>query len=89
MVDNSLGKYWLERNPNSTIKDSLEYLLPGEIQVIDEKISPEDLKTESGPVLLTWHPSLILRRPDAAAAAEAEAQLTRDLSCAAAWLGDA
>ena len=46
-------------------------------------------ETESGPVLLTWHPSLILRRPDAAAAAEAEAQLTRDLSCAAAWLGDA
>jgi len=44
MVDNSLGKYWLERNPDSSIKDSLEYLMPGEITVIDEKISPEDLK---------------------------------------------
>ena len=44
MVDNSLGKYWLERNPNSIIKDSLEYLMPGEIPVIDEKISPEDIK---------------------------------------------
>lgn len=44
MVDNSLGKYWLERNPESSIKDSLEYLMPGEIPVIDEKISPEDLK---------------------------------------------
>lgn len=44
MVDNSLGKYWLERNPDSPIRDSLEYLMPGEIPVIDEKISPEDLK---------------------------------------------
>ncbi len=44
MVDNSLGKYWLERNPESTIKDSLEFLMPGEIQVVDESISPEDLK---------------------------------------------
>ncbi len=44
MVDNSLGKYWMERNPDSPIKDSLEYLMPGEITVIDEKISPEDLR---------------------------------------------
>ena len=44
MVDNSLGKYWLERNPNSIIKDSLKYLMPGEIPVVDEKISPEDIK---------------------------------------------
>jgi type II restriction/modification system DNA methylase subunit YeeA len=44
MVDNSLGKYWLERNPDSSIRDSLEYLMPGEIPVIEGKISPEDLK---------------------------------------------
>lgn len=44
MVDNSLGRYWLERNPDSNIKDSLEYLMPGEIPVIDDKISPEDIK---------------------------------------------
>src|SRR5690606_454972 len=29
MVENSLGRYWLERNPDSNIKDSLEYLMPG------------------------------------------------------------
>src|SRR5699024_9028919 len=44
MVDKSLGKYWLERNPSSPIKDSLEFLIPGEIEQIDEQISPEDLK---------------------------------------------
>ncbi len=44
MVDNSLGKYWLERNPNSSIKESLKYLMPGEIGQIDEKISPKDIK---------------------------------------------
>jgi hypothetical protein len=44
MVDNSLGRYWLERNPDSSIKESLEYLMPGDIPVVDEKISPEDLK---------------------------------------------
>lgn len=44
MVDNSLGKYWLERNPDSNIRDSLEFLMPGEIPVVEEKISPEDLK---------------------------------------------
>ena len=44
MVDNSLGKYWLERNPDSNIRDFLEYLMPGEIQAVNEKISPEDLK---------------------------------------------
>ena len=27
MVDNSLGRYWIERNPNSSIKDNLEYYL--------------------------------------------------------------
>lgn len=44
MVDNSLGKYWLERNPNSSIRASLEYLMPGEIPIIDENISPKEIK---------------------------------------------
>ena len=44
MVDNSLGKYWLERNPESSIRNSLEYLMPGELPVVNEKISPEDIK---------------------------------------------
>ena len=44
MVDNTLGRYWLERNPDSSIKDSLEYLMPGEISTVDEKMSPEDIR---------------------------------------------
>ena len=44
MVDNSLGRYWLERNPDSSIRDSLQYLMPGKIPVIDEAISPEELR---------------------------------------------
>lgn len=44
MVDNSLGKYWLERNPKSPIKSKLKYLLPGEIEFINEYINPTDLK---------------------------------------------
>ena len=35
MVDNSLGRYWIERNPNSSIKDYLEYYL-GEAEQDDE-----------------------------------------------------
>lgn len=44
MVDNSLGKYWLERKPNSSIKDSLQYLMPGEVREVAEEISPEEIK---------------------------------------------
>ncbi|HHV39654.1 MAG TPA: restriction endonuclease, partial [Tepidimicrobium sp.] len=44
MVENSLGKYWLERNPDSNLKAHMDYLMPGEIEYIDEKISPEDIK---------------------------------------------
>ncbi|NLV77085.1 MAG: BREX-1 system adenine-specific DNA-methyltransferase PglX, partial [Tissierellia bacterium] len=44
MVENSLGKYWLERNPDSKLKEKMKYLMPGEIDYIDEKISPEDIK---------------------------------------------
>lgn len=43
MVDNSLGKYWVERNSSSTIIDKLTYLVKKEIKKIDEKISPTDI----------------------------------------------
>lgn len=47
IVDNSLGKYWIERNPDSKLKEKLEYLIlpkDGDIEYIDEKIDPKDLK---------------------------------------------
>ena len=47
MVQNSLGKYWIERNPDSKLKDKLEYFVTPkneEIACIDEKISPEEIK---------------------------------------------
>jgi len=47
MIQNSLGKYWIERNPDSKLKDKLEYFVTPkneEIAYIDEKISPEEIK---------------------------------------------
>ena len=47
MVQNSLGKYWIERNPDSKLKDKLEYFVTPkneEIAYINEKISPEEIK---------------------------------------------
>ena len=52
MVDNSLGRYWMERNPNSKLKEKLEYYLDygQEKEIInalgDEigSISPEEIK---------------------------------------------
>ena len=46
MVDNSLGRYWIERNPESKLKEKLEFFVTpknGEIQVIDEKVELKDL----------------------------------------------
>lgn len=46
MVDNSLGRYWIERNPNSTLKDKLEFFVTpknGEIKYVNEKIEPQEL----------------------------------------------
>ena len=40
-------------------------------------------ETEGGPVMLSWHPSYILRVPDVGAANEARAQLVEDLRLAA------
>lgn len=44
MVDNSLGRYWIERNPESDLKNKLKfYVEPENFITVDEKISPEDL----------------------------------------------
>ncbi|MCF7522855.1 BREX-1 system adenine-specific DNA-methyltransferase PglX [Levilactobacillus brevis] len=44
MVDNSLGKYWLERNPDSHIKGELTFLLPGKIDYISDVQDVTDIK---------------------------------------------
>lgn len=46
MVDNSLGRYWIERNPDSKLREKLEFfVMPknGNIEYIDEKIDPTEL----------------------------------------------
>lgn len=46
MVDNSLGRYWIERNPDSKLREKLEFfVMPknGDIEYIDEKIDPTEL----------------------------------------------
>lgn len=46
MVDNSLGRYWIERNPESKLADKLQYFVTpkdGHIDYINEKIDPTDL----------------------------------------------
>lgn len=46
MVDNSLGRYWIERNPQSKLAEKLEFFATPknwEIQFVDEKINPTDL----------------------------------------------
>ena len=47
IVDNSLGRYWIERNPDSKLAQKLEYfVLPknGQIKYVDEKIEPQDIR---------------------------------------------
>ena len=46
MVDNSLGRYWIERNPESKLADKLEFFVTpknGEINYINEKVEPTEL----------------------------------------------
>lgn len=46
MVDNSLGRYWIERNPQSKLQDKLQYFVTpknGEIKFINEKVTPEEM----------------------------------------------
>ena len=47
MVDNSLGRYWIERHPESKLAEKLEFFVTpknGEIKHIDELVKPEDVK---------------------------------------------
>lgn len=46
MVDNSLGRYWIERNPESKLAEKLQYFITpkdGHIEYVDEKIEPTKL----------------------------------------------
>lgn len=46
LIDNSVGRYWIERNPDSKLKDDLQYFVTpknGEIRYISERIEPKDL----------------------------------------------
>lgn len=46
MVDNSLGRYWIERHPESNLADKLTFFVKsknGEVPYIDEKVEPQDL----------------------------------------------
>ena len=46
MVDNSLGRYWIERNPQSRLADKLQFFVipkDGNIEYVDEKIEPDRL----------------------------------------------
>lgn len=47
MVDNSLGRYWIERHPESKLAEKLEFFVTpkkGEIKHIDGFVKPEDIK---------------------------------------------
>lgn len=47
MVDNSLGRYWIERHPESKLAEKLEFFVTpkdGTIQHINEQVRPEDVK---------------------------------------------
>ena len=46
LIDNSVGRYWIERNPESKLADELEYFVKpknGEIKYVDEKITPREV----------------------------------------------
>lgn len=46
IIDNSVGRYWIERHPNSGLKDDLEYLVvppDSKIPEIKEDIKPQSL----------------------------------------------
>ena len=46
LIDNSVGRYWVERNPESKLVDELTYFVKpkdGVIKTVDEKITPQDV----------------------------------------------
>lgn len=47
VIDNSLGRYWIERNPKSNLAEKLEFFVTpknGKITYINEPVLPEELK---------------------------------------------
>lgn len=46
LIDNSVGRYWIERNPESQLVKALDYYIPskdGKIRYINETITPQDV----------------------------------------------
>ena len=46
MVDNSLGRYWIERHPESTLAEKLEFFVTpkdGKINYINEPVTPQEM----------------------------------------------
>jgi len=44
MVENSLGKYYIEHNPQSNLKNEFKYLITDNLEIKDEKFNVEKLK---------------------------------------------
>ena len=47
ILDNSLGRYWIERHPESRLAEKLSFLVTpksGRFELVDENIKPEELK---------------------------------------------
>lgn len=47
MVDNSLGRYWIERNPNSTLKEHLKYYLGEADQDEETQRKLDEIRSEN------------------------------------------
>ncbi len=46
LIDNSVGRYWIERNPESKLADELTYYVKpkdGVVKYVNEKITPQDV----------------------------------------------
>ena len=46
LIDNSVGRYWIERNPESKLADELTFFVKpkdGDIKTVDERINPKDV----------------------------------------------
>lgn len=46
LVDNSIGRYWIERHPESRLTDKLEFFVRpkhGTVNVVGQKVAPEEL----------------------------------------------
>lgn len=59
MVDNSLGRYWIERNPQSKLAEKLEFFITSkteDIQYVNEEIEPTDLTFST----LVWGADIFL-----------------------------